>query len=125
LGIDPRRFNSNKPACLKLRADSDIRIEEQVERSSLRLQVSPEALLNQLQYANGGKALMVNYDARRYQYQPRNGEDHHSQTLTSKLGLISNSGFFAADRAIPASTAGAILRDFTATRSMPFRAGRL
>lgn len=86
LGIDPRRFNSNKPACLKLRADSDIRIEEQVERSSLRLQVSPEALLNQLQYANGGKALMVNYDARRYQYQPRNGEDHHSQTLTSEIG---------------------------------------
>lgn len=86
LSIDPRRFDSSNPACLKPLPDSDILIEEQVERSSLALQVSPEALLNRINYATGGKALMVNYDARRYQYQPRNGNDHHSQTLTSEVG---------------------------------------
>lgn len=86
LSIDPRRFDSSNPACLKPLPDSDILIEEQVERSSLELQVSPDALLNRINYATGGKALMVNYDARRYQYQPRNGNDHHSQTLTSEVG---------------------------------------
>jgi len=86
LGIDSRRFGGSDPACLKPLPDSDIHIEEQADRSSLALQVSPAALLNRIHYATGGKALMVNYDARRYQYQPSNGNNHHSETLTSEIG---------------------------------------
>ena len=86
LGIDPGRFDQRDPACLKPVADSGVRIEQHVERSSLELQVAADALLNEVQYATGGKALIVNYDARRYQYQPRAGSGYYSETLTSEVG---------------------------------------
>lgn len=86
LGIDANRFDNSDPACLKPIADSGIRIHQQVERSSLELDVSADALLKKVQYATGGKALIVNYDGRRYQYQPRSGRDYHSETLTTEVG---------------------------------------
>ena len=86
LGIDPSRFDNSVPACLKPVADSDIRIKPQVERSSLELHVPADALLNKIQYATGGKALIVNYDARRYYYQPQSGKNYRSETLTSEIG---------------------------------------
>lgn len=86
LGIDPARFDQSEPACLKPLVDSNIHIKQQVERSSLELQVSADALLNKIQYATGGKALIVNYDARRYDYQPQSGKNYRSETLTSEIG---------------------------------------
>ncbi|RPE01228.1 hypothetical protein BBB56_10175 [Candidatus Pantoea deserta] len=86
LGIDPRQFDNSVPACLKPIAESTIRINQQVERSLLELQISPDALLNTVQYVTGGEALMFNYDARRYQYQPRSAKSYYSQTLTSEIG---------------------------------------
>ncbi|HDS9358572.1 TPA: fimbria/pilus outer membrane usher protein [Enterobacter chengduensis] len=86
LGIDLDRFDSSNPACLKPLLESDILIEKKVELSSLKLNVSPEALKNNVQYATGGKAIVTNYDFRHYQYQPRGGHGLDSQTLTTELG---------------------------------------
>lgn len=94
LGINPDSFNESSPGCLKPAADSEIRVTEQVERSSLELQIPANSLLNDVQYATGGKALIVNYDGRRYEYQTRSGGSHSSQTLTSEVGANINHWIF-------------------------------
>lgn len=86
LGIDSLSFDGYRPACLKPLASSKINIKEEVRRSRLQLQVPVSSLLREVQYATGGKAAIVNYDARHYQFQSRSGENHHSQSLTSEVG---------------------------------------
>lgn len=86
LNIDPSRFDENTPGCLKPADDSEIRVTEQIERSTLELNVPADSLLGDVQYATGGKAIIVNYDGRRYEYQTRAGESRSSQTLTSEIG---------------------------------------
>lgn len=88
LGIDPQGFeDSHTAGCLRPAAGSDIRINEQVERGSIDMLIPPDGLLSDAQYVSGGKALVVNYDARRYQYQTRSGASHISETLTSEVGI--------------------------------------
>ncbi|HKS34689.1 MAG TPA: fimbria/pilus outer membrane usher protein [Enterobacteriaceae bacterium] len=90
LGIDPRSFNEVDPTCLTPSPGSNIRVTEQVERSSLELQIPANSLLSDVQYATGGRALMVNYDGRHYAWQTRSGGDRGAQTLTSEVGANIN-----------------------------------
>lgn len=94
LGIDAAGFDKIPPACLKPTASSEIRIIEQVGQNSLELQVPADSLLNDIQYATGGKALVVNYDGRRYEYLTRSGANHSSQTLTTEIGANINQWIF-------------------------------
>ncbi|SFO32236.1 Outer membrane usher protein FimD/PapC [Candidatus Pantoea varia] len=95
LGINPESFEKNDSSdCLKPLTDSQIQIEQQVDRSSLVLMVPVTRLLSETQYSAGGKALIINYDGRRYQYQTRTGENHNSQTLTSEVGANFNNWIF-------------------------------
>ncbi|MEZ3501444.1 fimbria/pilus outer membrane usher protein [Pantoea sp. KPR_PJ] len=86
LGVDAGRFDSSDPACLKPGADSDVHIKQRVDRSSLELQLPADALLKNMEYVTGGKALLINYDARRYQYQPHGVNAYRSDTLTTEVG---------------------------------------
>ncbi|MGK3144122.1 fimbria/pilus outer membrane usher protein [Pantoea sp. C2G6] len=87
LGVSADRFKQDAhTACLQLRAESPILIEQQVDRSTLLLSVPASDLLHDRHYSSGGNALIVNYDGRRYQYQNHNGGDDASQTLTSEVG---------------------------------------
>ncbi|WP_312758612.1 fimbria/pilus outer membrane usher protein [Pantoea brenneri] len=91
LGIDAQHFiPASIAACMVPGTDSDIIIEQQVDRSSLVLTVPLDERLSDPQYAGGGKALMVNYDGRSYQYQTHSGGHSRSQTLTSELGANFN-----------------------------------
>ncbi|MXP50535.1 hypothetical protein FD733_17910 [Pantoea sp. Eser] len=90
-GIDPHHFiTAPIAACMVPGTDSDIIIEQQVDRSSLVLTVPLDERLSHQQYAGGGKALIVNYDGRSYQYQTHSGGHSSSQTLTSELGANFN-----------------------------------
>lgn len=87
LGIIPDRFRQAEDArCLQLPSDSPILLEQRVDRSSLLLKVPAGDLSAHPRFSSGGNALVVNYDGRRYQYQTRAGQNHHSQTLTSEIG---------------------------------------
>lgn len=86
LGISPRRFVDSGQRCLNPAVGSEIRVIERVDRSTLELMVPANSLLNDVQYATHGRALIVNYDARRYEYQTRTGDRRSSHNLTSEIG---------------------------------------
>lgn len=84
LGIDPRSFTQSSPTCMKPADGSDIRIESEVDRNTLVIYAPVENLLTATHYETGGNAVILNYDARRYQYQGSTTQT--SQTMTSELG---------------------------------------
>lgn len=87
LDISPERFVPGETkGCLLPPVENPVLIEQKVNQNSLLLEVPASDLLRDQHYSTGGNALIVNYDGRRYEYQPRKGTSHTSQALTSEVG---------------------------------------
>lgn len=92
LGINPNVFvpSNAKDHCLAPDRSKNIVQIEHPDQNSIELKISPNWLLNNKNYASGGRALMLNYDASVYHYQLPSSRNITSQTLTSEAGINFN-----------------------------------